>query len=73
VTSEVTFLTECQTPGWMPVAFHTMPRGYTITANNRPEFHPHGHAAPMATISVWNEEGRRVRIVVSRSGRVRSY
>lgn len=72
VTSEVTFLTECQTPVWVPVAFHTMPRGFTISANNSPEFHPEGHAGPMGTISVWNRHGERARIVVSRSGRVRT-
>lgn len=72
VTSAVTYLTECQTPEWTPVAFHTMPRGFTITSNNSPEFHPHGHAGPMGTISVWNQHGRRAKIVVGRSGRVRT-
>jgi prepilin-type N-terminal cleavage/methylation domain-containing protein len=72
VTSEVTFLTECQTPTWIPVAFHTMPEGFTISANNSPEFHPHGHVGPMATISVWNRDGERAKIIVSRSGRVRT-
>lgn len=72
VTSNVTYLVECQTPAWVPVAFHQLPPGFTITANNRPEFHPLGNVGPMATISVWNERGRSRRIVVSRSGRVRT-
>ena len=72
VTSAVTYLVECDGAGWVPVAFHEMPAGFTITANNRPEFHPYGNVGPMATISVWNGKGTRIRLVVSRSGRVRT-
>jgi Tfp pilus assembly protein PilE len=72
VTSSVTYLLECQTPRWVTIAFHQMATGFTITANNRPEFHPMGNVGPMATISVWNKNGLRKRIITSRSGRVRT-
>ena len=72
VTSNVTYLIECQTPMWVTIAFHQVIRGFTITANNRPEFHPMGNVGPMATISVWNERGARRKIIISRSGRVRT-
>ena len=70
-TSPVTYLVECQTPEWVPIQFHELPTGFTITANNSPEFHPLGNVAPMATISVWNESGEQRRLIVSRSGRIR--
>ena len=66
------YLLECQTPRWVTIAFHQMATGFTITANNRPEFHPMGNVGPMATISVWNKNGLRKRIITSRSGRVRT-
>jgi Tfp pilus assembly protein FimT len=72
VTSPVDYVIECQTPGWTTTAFRQMPRGFTITANNRPEFHPLGNVSPMATIAVWNERGARRRIVISRGGRIRT-
>ncbi len=71
VTSPVTYRVECQTPAWLPLRYGTMPRKLTVTANNRPEFHPLGNVSPMASIFVWNERGARMRVVVSRSGRVR--
>ena len=71
VTSPVTYLVECQTHAWLPLRYGTMPRRLRVTANNRPEFHPRGNVAPMASIFVWNDRGARKRIVVNRSGRVR--
>ena len=72
VTSNVTYLIECQTPEWVTIAFHQLASAFTITANNRPEFHPLGNVGPMATISIRNERGANRRIIVSRSGRVRT-
>ena len=72
VTSSVTHLVECQTPEWIPVVFHQVTSGFTITANNRPEFHPLGNVAPMATISIWNTQGGSRQIIISRGGRIRT-
>lgn len=72
VTSAVTYLIECQTPQWSPIAFHQLDTGFTIAANNRPEFHPLGNVGPMATITIWNERGANRRLIVGRSGRVRT-
>lgn len=72
VTSPVTYLIECQTPQWMSISFHQLDTGFTIAANNRPEFHPLGNAGPMGTITIWNERGANRRLIVGRSGRVRT-
>ena len=72
VTSAATYLIECETPDWTPIAFYRLGKGFTITANNRPEFHPMGNVAPMATITVWNERGQNRRIITSRGGRIRT-
>lgn len=72
VTSPVTYLIECETPGWVTRSFHQLRSGFTITANNEPEFHPLGNVAPMATITVWDERGRYRKIVTSRGGRIRT-
>jgi type II secretory pathway pseudopilin PulG len=71
VTSPRSYLIECQTPDWIPIAFHDLPESYTVAANNRPEFHPLGNVGPMATITVSDAAGRRMRLIVSRSGRIR--
>ena len=43
VTSPVTYRIECQTPAWLPLRYGKMPPKLTVTANNRPEFHPLGN------------------------------
>ena len=72
VTSNTAYRIECEEAGWIPIASHRLPAGLTITANNRPEFHPLGNAAPAATITVSNRDGMSRRVIVSRSGRVRT-
>ena len=71
VASRVTYVIECQTPEWLTIRTETLPRGFMLVANNKPEFHPRGNVAPMATITVWNRAGRPRRIIVNRTGRVR--
>ena len=71
VDSDVSYVIECQTPTWQTIREESLPRGFTLVANNRPEFHPRGNVAPMATITVWNRAGRPRRIIVNRTGRVR--
>ena len=71
VTSPNTYLVECQTPAWVSVRLIYVPAGVSISANNRPEFHPMGNVGPMASITVWNESGDRRKIIVSRGGRIR--
>ena len=71
VTSPSTYLVECQTPAWLPIRFHQVENGYSVRANNRPEFHPLGNVGPMATITLANMRGQEKRVIVSRSGRVR--
>jgi Tfp pilus assembly protein FimT len=72
VTSAQAYLVECQTPDWVTITGHELPPGYAISATARPEFHPLGNVGPMATIRVTNERGEERRIIVSRSGRVRT-
>lgn len=72
VTSPTTYVVECQTPEWVTLNTHQMPRDFLISANNAPEFHPRGNAGPMGTIRVWNPDGDQKRVIVSRSGRVRT-
>ena len=71
VTSPNTYLLECQTPAWVSVRLIYLPASVSISANNRPEFHPMGNVGPMASITVWNESGDRRKIIVSRGGRIR--
>jgi hypothetical protein len=72
VTSPTTYVVECQTPGWVTLDTHQVPRDFLISANNAPEFHPGGNVGPMGTIRVWNPDGDQKRVIVSRSGRVRT-
>ena len=71
VTSTTSYRVECQTPAWVPIQIYETRTGYTIRANNRPEFHPLGNVGPMATVTVSNTVGEERRIIVSRSGKIR--
>src|SRR5438128_3167048 len=69
VTSTVTYAVECQDPVWALVEPVVLPRGFTIAANARPEFHRLGTVAPTATVTVTNNAGRMRKIVVNNGGR----
>jgi hypothetical protein len=71
VASPVSYITECQSAVWEPIETITLPRGITISANARPEFHRRGNVAPAATITVWDSMGHSVRVIVNINGRVR--
>ena len=54
VTSEVSYVVECQDPIWLPDENVVLPRGFRITANAAPEFHKRGNASPTGTVTVWD-------------------
>ena len=73
VTSAVTYAVECQdpAPAWVLVESVVVPRGLTIGANARPEFHRLGNVAPTATITLSNASGRQKKVIVNNGGRIR--
>jgi hypothetical protein len=71
VTSPTAYTVECQGTSWETIETVELPRGVTVTASARPEFHERGNVAPTATITVWNSQGRSLRVIVNVNGRVR--
>ena len=71
VTSTTNYVVECDSGSWNVVENADMPRGLTITANARPEFHRRGNVSPTGTIVLWDGTGRVKRVVVNVNGRVR--
>jgi len=71
ITSPSSYVVECQGTSWETVETVSVPRGITVTASARPEFHERGNVAPTATITVWNGQGRSLRVIVNVNGRVR--
>ena len=71
VTSPATYVVECQGTAWQTIETITLPRGITVTASARPEFHERGSVAPTATVTVWNRSGGNLRVIVNVNGRVR--
>jgi Tfp pilus assembly protein FimT len=71
VTSTVSYLIECQDPVWGLVESVVLPRGLTVAANARPEFHRLGNVSPTATVTLSNSAGRQRRVVVNNGGRIR--
>jgi Tfp pilus assembly protein FimT len=74
VPTPVSYFTECQssaTSQWHTTDTTSLPEGFTITANAKPEFHRHGNVSPAATLTVCNRFLRCLRIVVNVNGRVR--
>jgi Tfp pilus assembly protein FimT len=71
VTTDVSFLIECEDSFWLTEESVVLPRGFRITANASPRFHRHGNASPTATISVWDSRSRSKRVIVNITGRVR--
>src|SRR5437870_297284 len=65
VTSEVSYVIECQDPIWLPDENVVLPRGFRITANAAPEFHKRGNASPTGTITVWDSRLRSKRVIVN--------
>jgi type II secretory pathway pseudopilin PulG len=71
VTSDVSFLIECEDSFWLTEESFVLPRGFRITANAAPRFHRHGNASPTATIGIWDSRSRSKRVIVNITGRVR--
>ena len=71
VTSATSYVMECQSSFWQVVDRMTLPRGITVTANARPEFHRRGNVSPTGTFTLGNPSGRTARVVVNVNGRVR--
>jgi len=70
VTSGISYILECQEPTWQTIERIAMPKGITVIANNRPEFHRRGNVSPTATFTVTNGD-RSTAIIVNVNGRVR--
>jgi len=71
VTSPGTYAVECQGAVWESLEIIALPRGITVSASARPEFHQRGTVAPTATVTVWDRSGRNLRVIVNVNGRVR--
>ena len=71
VTSASSYVIECDETTWRVIEHITMPRGVTVEANARPEFHRRGNVSPTATLTLRNRAGAMKRIVVNVNGRVR--
>jgi Tfp pilus assembly protein FimT len=71
LTSPLAYAVECQGTSWETIEAVSLPRGMTVSASARPEFHERGNVAPAATITVWNSKGRSLRVIVNVNGRVR--
>jgi Tfp pilus assembly protein FimT len=70
VASPDAYVVECYDPVWTIVETVAMPRGISISANARPQFHPLGNVAPTATVTLSNSS-RQKRVIVNNAGRVR--
>lgn len=71
VTSAIAFVIECDEGSWRVLERFQMPRGITVEASARPEFHRRGNVAPTATFTLRNTGGAVKRVVVNVNGRVR--
>jgi len=71
VISTKSYAVECEDPLWALVSSMVLPRGITIVANARPEFHPLGTVSPTATVTLWNASGRQRKVIVNIGGRIR--
>ena len=71
VTSQSSYVVECENPDWVTDETVLLPRGFRITATASPEFHPRGNTAPTGTLTVWGAESNTKRVIVNITGRVR--
>ena len=71
VTSASSYVIECDEAPWRIVERITMPKGITVEASARPEFHRRGNVAPTATFTVRNGARMSRRVIVNVNGRVR--
>ena len=71
VTSSISYVVECENGSWQVIQYLTTPRGITVSANARPEFHRRGNVSPTATFTLRNTAGTVRRVIVNVNGRVR--
>ena len=71
VVTTTSYVVECQNTTWETIDAVALPRGITISANSRPEFHRRGNVAPAGTLTVWDSDGHSVRVIVNLNGRIR--
>jgi type II secretory pathway pseudopilin PulG len=71
VTSETSYIIECQDPLWRIDESVALQKGFRMTATASPEFHHRGNVSPSATITVWDSGGRSKSVIVNITGRVR--
>ena len=71
VTSATSYIIECDEGSWRTIERLAMPRGVTVSANARPEFHRRGNVSPTATFTLRNMAGAVRRVIVNVNGRVR--
>jgi len=71
VTSGGSYVIECDEGSWQAIDRLTMPRGITMEANARPEFHRRGNVSPTATLTLRNTAGAIRRVIVNVNGRIR--
>ena len=71
VTSAVSYVIECDEAPWRVIERFEMPRGVTVEASARPEFHRRGNVAPTATFTLRSDAGMLRRVIVNVNGRVR--
>src|SRR4249919_1547263 len=64
VTSAVSIVIECDQGAWRVLEKFSMPRGITVEASARPEFHRRGNVAPTATFTLRNAAGGKKRVIV---------
>ena len=70
-TSAALIVIECDQGGWRLLEKFSMPKGITVEASARPEFHRRGNVAPTATFTLRNLGGGKKRVIVNVNGRVR--
>ena len=71
VTSASSFVIECEDGPWRAIERLDVPRGITLEANARPEFHRRGNVSPAATFTLRNAAGAAKRVIVNINGRIR--
>jgi Tfp pilus assembly protein FimT len=71
VATTTSYVIECQSATWENIDAVTLPRGITVSANARPEFHRRGNVAPAGTVTVWDSDGHSIHVIVNINGRIR--
>ena len=71
VVAAVSYVIECDEMPWRVIERLSMPKGITVEAGARPEFHRRGNVAPTATFTLRNSAGMSQRVIVNVNGRVR--